>query len=81
MLNLIKHAEDGNGQTVDPMLLSPEPFRIRVLQNVGETRLCNWWYAAVTHEDVEPRKVMVKEWHDACFSIRKQNLKQFSVLL
>ncbi|KAK4043435.1 hypothetical protein C8A01DRAFT_32360 [Parachaetomium inaequale] len=34
MLNLIKRAGDGNGQTVDPTLLSPEPFRIRVLQNV-----------------------------------------------
>ncbi|KAK3310040.1 uncharacterized protein B0T15DRAFT_506756 [Chaetomium strumarium] len=31
ILNLIKRAEDGNGQTVDPTLLSPESFRIRVV--------------------------------------------------
>ena len=60
MLNLIKHAEDINGQTTDFTLLPPESFRIRVLQNVFEARLFIWWCAAVKHEDVEPRNVMVK---------------------
>lgn len=40
-LNLVKRAEDGNGQTVDLALLSPGPFRIRVLQNVLKTCLFN----------------------------------------
>lgn len=60
MLDMISRAEDEERRSVDYSLLPPEPFRIRVLQNILEAKQTIWWEAAVTHGDLEPRNVMVK---------------------
>ncbi|KAK3291583.1 uncharacterized protein B0H64DRAFT_409485 [Chaetomium fimeti] len=60
MLDMIRRAEDDLGLRVDYTLLPPEDFRLRVLKNIHEAKLFIWWQAAVRHEDVVPRNVMVK---------------------
>ncbi|KAK4251281.1 hypothetical protein C7999DRAFT_10963, partial [Corynascus novoguineensis] len=45
---------------VDYARLPPEDFRIRVLKNIQEVNLFIWWYAAVRHDNLAPRNVMVK---------------------
>ncbi|KAL2196107.1 hypothetical protein P885DRAFT_69711 [Corynascus similis CBS 632.67] len=60
MLDIITRAEDKIGLTVDYARLPPEDFRIRVLKNIWEANLFIWWYAAVRHDDLAPRNVMVK---------------------
>lgn len=60
MLDIITRAEDDIGLTVDYARLPPEDFRILVLNNIREANLFIWWYAAVRHEDLAARNVMVK---------------------
>ncbi|KAL2146237.1 hypothetical protein VTI28DRAFT_4816 [Corynascus sepedonium] len=60
MLDIITGAEDKIGLTVDYARLPPEDFRIRVLKNIWEANLFIWWRAAVRHDDLAPRNVMVK---------------------
>ncbi|KAL2021345.1 hypothetical protein VTK56DRAFT_7316 [Thermocarpiscus australiensis] len=61
MLDMIIRAEDKcRKYEVDYSLLPPEHFRLRVLQNILEAHLTIWWEAAVTHDDMDPRNVIVK---------------------
>lgn len=60
MLDMITRAEDKLGLTVDYARLPPEDFRIRVLKSIREADLFIWWHAAVEHEDLVLRNVMVK---------------------
>lgn len=60
MLDLITRAEDKTTHTIDNARLPPEDFRIRVLQNIREAPLFIWWRAAVRHEDLVARNVIVK---------------------
>jgi serine/threonine protein kinase len=61
MLDLVSRAETepGNGK-MDYSLLPPEGFRLRVLQNILEAEHTIWRKAAVLHNDIVPRNVMVK---------------------
>lgn len=59
MLDIILRANDGH-ERVDYSLLPAEQFRLRVLQNIIDAETTIWWEAAIKHEDVEPRNVIVK---------------------
>ena len=58
MLDIILRANDRH-ERVDYSLLPPEQFRLRVLQNIIDAETTIWWEAAIEHEDVEPRNVIV----------------------
>ena len=60
MLDIITRAEKDNGRAVDYARLPPDDFRIRVLKSIHEANLFIWWLAAVRHEDLEARNVIVK---------------------
>ncbi len=64
MMDIIMRAKAKDGTTGRTVLdygrLPPEDFRIRVLQNLHEANLFIWWHAAVKHQDLAPRNVMVK---------------------
>ncbi|KAL2127513.1 hypothetical protein VTI74DRAFT_10621 [Chaetomium olivicolor] len=60
MFNMIERARIRNSDDIDYSLLPPEHFRLRVLRNILEAEMAIWWEAAVRHEDLEPRNVMVK---------------------
>jgi hypothetical protein len=42
-------------------LLPPEQFRLRVFKNLSEAGIAIWWDAEVSHNDTEPRNVMVRD--------------------
>ena len=42
-------------------LLPPEEFRLRVFKNLWEAEISIWWDAEVSHYDLEPRNVMVRD--------------------
>lgn len=60
MLDIITRAETDAGRNVDYKQLPPEDFRIRVLQSIIESNLKIWWLGRVTHDDLEPRNIIVK---------------------
>jgi hypothetical protein len=57
MLDIILRADNGN---VDYALLPRENFRTRVLQNIIDAESMISWEAGITHNDIEPRNVIVK---------------------
>lgn len=61
MLDLAGRAEKepGSGE-MDYARLPSEESRLRALQNILEAQLTIWWEAAILHNDVEPRNIMVK---------------------
>jgi hypothetical protein len=60
MLDMITQAETNAGRNVDYGQLPPEDFRVRVLRSIIESKLNLWWLGRVTHDDLEPRNIMVK---------------------
>jgi hypothetical protein len=42
-------------------LLPPEQFRLRVFKNLFEAEISMWWDAEISHNDTEPRNVMVRD--------------------
>ena len=60
MLDIITRAENDHGRAVDYTRLPSEDFRIRVLKSIYEADIFIWWHAAVRHQDLEARNVIVK---------------------
>ena len=57
MLDIILRADNGN---VDYALLPRENFRTRVLQNMIDAESMISWEVGISHNDIEPRNVIVK---------------------
>lgn len=59
MLDIIRRADTGLAKP-NYVLLPPEPFRLRVLQNIIEAETRISWETAINHNDLDARNVMVK---------------------